>query len=70
MTDFTMALKHAITESKMTLPAIADASRVDKGQLSRFMASKRTLTLATADRILRGLSLEVRLAQTKGGSKR
>jgi transcriptional regulator with XRE-family HTH domain len=61
-----MAVKEAIRASGNSLPVVADLTGVDKGQLSRFMRDKRDVTLRTADRIVSGLGLELRLSRAKG----
>lgn len=69
METFTTALKEAIRSAGRGLPTIADESGVNKGQLSRFMRDQRDLTLGTADRVLAGLGLSVRLVRQRGKTK-
>jgi len=66
MESFTAALKEAIRSAGRSLPTIANESGVNKGQLSRFMRDQRDLTLNTADRVLAGLGLTVRLVKQRG----
>jgi len=66
MESFTAALKEAIRSAGRSLPTIANESGVNKGQSSRFMRDQRDLTLNTADRVLAGLGLTVRLVKQRG----
>lgn len=52
-------LKEAIQSSGRTHRDIAKAADVGPDQLSRFMAGKRDLTLATASRVCDALGLEL-----------
>jgi transcriptional regulator with XRE-family HTH domain len=72
MHNVTTALKTAIRRDGRTLADIALASGIDKGQLSRFMRDERTVTLHAADRLCKGLKLDVRLVphRTKKGGER
>jgi plasmid maintenance system antidote protein VapI len=44
---------------------VAELVGVDQGVLSRFLRGQRSLTLATADRIVKGLGLECRLVRRR-----
>ena len=54
------ALREAIRRDGRTAYRLAADSGVDKGALSRFLAGKRDMTLATADRLCRVLGLVLR----------
>jgi len=67
MDNFTTALKAAIQTSGLSQYAIAKLTGADKGQLSRFMHGQRGLTLDSADKVLAGLGLAVRLVRVRKG---
>jgi len=58
-------LKQAIRRSGYTMYRIAQETHIDKSQLSRFMAGKRTLSMQSVDRI--GEFLGLTLTATKKG---
>jgi transcriptional regulator with XRE-family HTH domain len=60
-------LRRAIRESGITHHAIAVKCRVDQAALSRFMAGKSSLNLATIDKLVEGLGIEVKLHQGAKG---
>jgi transcriptional regulator with XRE-family HTH domain len=70
MDTMTTALKKAIYQDSRTPAAIARASGIDKGILSRFLRDERDMTLSTADRVCGALGVDVRLVRRgkqKGG---
>jgi hypothetical protein len=60
-------LQSAILASDMTRDAIAQASGVDAGVISRFMTGERTLRLDTVDKLTTALGL--RLCHGKEGAE-
>ena len=58
-------LKQAIRDSSYTVYRIGQETGVDKSQLSRFLAGKRTLSMQSVDRIAEFLRLK--LTTTKKG---
>ncbi len=64
-TDWPTLLRNAISDSGMTLAAIAEKADVDHSQLSRFMRNERTITFPTAEKICIFLGFE--LKQTRKG---
>jgi len=54
-------IRRAILESGQTRYAIAFKCGVDQAVLSRFMAGKSSLSLATVDKLVDGLDIEVKL---------
>jgi hypothetical protein len=64
---FSTLLRRAILESGETRYAIACRCMVDQATLSRFLARKSSLNLATIDKLVAGLGIQVRLPRkTKG----
>ena len=61
--DIEDQLRRAIEESPITQYALAKISGIDKGILSRFIRGERTITLATAARLVEALDLELRPAR-------
>jgi transcriptional regulator with XRE-family HTH domain len=61
---FSSLLRRAILESGMTRYAIAVKCGVDQAALSRFLAGKASLTLATVNKLVDGLGIEVKLPKT------
>ena len=57
--DWQTILRDAITESGMSLCAIANQAKVDHSQLSRFMRDERSITFLTAEKIGTFLGLEL-----------
>jgi hypothetical protein len=53
-------LRQAIEQSGMTCYAIGKATGIDKGTLSRFMARKAGLSLASANSLIAVLGLELK----------
>jgi len=53
----TDALKRAITESGMSMKALAKAAGVQRMSISRFMDGQRSLRLVAADRLAEYLGL-------------
>lgn len=59
------ALREAIEKSELNKTQLAELSGVDKGQISRFVKGKRTLTLKSAEKIAEALKLELRSKKRK-----
>ena len=53
-------LRDAIKNSDLNIKQLGKLSGVDKGQISRFVNEKRTLTLESAERIAKALKLELK----------
>jgi transcriptional regulator with XRE-family HTH domain len=62
---FSSLLRRAILESGMTRYAIAVKCEVDQAALSRFVTGKSSLNLATVDKLVDGLGIEVKLPQRR-----
>jgi predicted transcriptional regulator len=58
-------IRQAIEESGLSQYALAKCAGVSQGVLSRFIAGKRNLTLATASKIVLALELELRPARPR-----
>jgi hypothetical protein len=71
METMTGSLHKALTQDGRSLNEIGRMTAVDPGVLSRFLRGERTITLLTADLIIRGLGLEARLVKprSKGGAR-
>jgi hypothetical protein len=54
-------IRRVILESGESLYSIACKCRIDRATLSRFMAGKGGMGLATIDKLVAGLGIEVRL---------
>ena len=65
--NMTEALLHAIEKDARSLNAIAKAAGADAGQLSRFTRGQRSVTLDTADALIRALGVECRLVRPRKG---
>ena len=63
----TTALIELLRRDGRTLSALAQATGVDIGILSRLLHEQRSPTLATADRIVRGLGYSVKLVRRRKG---
>jgi plasmid maintenance system antidote protein VapI len=59
-TDIETQLKQYIEHSGMTCYRLAEASGVNKAQLSYFMNGKRSLSLPSAAKLAKALGLELR----------
>jgi plasmid maintenance system antidote protein VapI len=59
-------LRRAIRESGLTFQALAEAARVERGSVSRFVRGERSLRLDMADRLAEYLGLELRPKRKKG----
>lgn len=55
-----MALREGIENSGFNLNQLSTLSGVDKGQISRFLNGKRTLTLESAEKIAKALGFELK----------
>jgi plasmid maintenance system antidote protein VapI len=53
-------LRRAIGQSGLTFQALAEASGVERGSISRFVRGERSLRLDKADRLAAYLGLELR----------
>ena len=53
-------LREAIEGSGLNITQLAELSKVDKGQISRFVNKERTLTLDSAEKIAKALKLELK----------
>ena len=53
-------LREAIKDSDLNITQLADLSKVDKGQISRFVNGERTLTLESAEKIAKALKWELK----------
>lgn len=60
-------LRQAIEGSGLNITELSRKSKVDKGQISRFVNEERTLTLESAEKIAEVLKLE--LKKRKRGEK-
>jgi transcriptional regulator with XRE-family HTH domain len=70
MKTFSEMICQAIRASGESLNAIADATGVHHGQLSRFTRGERNITLDTAERICRHVGLELRPVKQAGKKPR
>ena len=59
-------LRRANRESGMTRYAIAEQSGVDEGTLSKFVRGQKTITIETADKLMRLLGLEIKATKRQG----
>ena len=60
MADLETQLREAIEASKLNQPQLAELSKVNQGQISRFLSGDRNLTLKSAAKIANALNLELR----------
>lgn len=63
-------LRRAVQESGQSLYAIANATDMSQGILSRFMRSERTMTLDTAEKLTDYLGLELQPKKQRGKKPR
>jgi transcriptional regulator with XRE-family HTH domain len=64
---FSALIRRAILESGESRYAIACRCGVDQAVLSRFMAGKSSLSLATIDKLVTGLGIEAKIRRTTKG---
>jgi transcriptional regulator with XRE-family HTH domain len=65
MEKFSNALRQAIVDSGMTRYRLAQRSGLTEPALSRFVRSKRKLSLDSVDRLMETLELEIRPRRRK-----
>ena len=58
-------LRKARKDSGLKITQLGELSGVDKGQISRFVNEERTLTLESAEKIVKVLELELRSNKKK-----
>jgi hypothetical protein len=63
--QFSKLLRRAIEESGMSHYAIGINCRIDQAVISRFMAGKGGFNLATIDKLVEGLGIQVKLPRAK-----
>ncbi len=65
---FSSLLRQAILDSGQTRYALAFKCGVDQAVLCRFVAGKSGLNLATIDKLVEGLGIEVKIRRTSQGN--
>ncbi|MGO9916228.1 MAG: hypothetical protein ACLQIB_16210 [Isosphaeraceae bacterium] len=64
---FSSLLRQAVLDSGQTRYALAFKCGVDQAVLCRFVAGKSGLNLATVDKLVEGLGIEVKVRRTTQG---
>jgi transcriptional regulator with XRE-family HTH domain len=67
--DFSEQLKRAIRESALSRYALSQATGVDQGTLSKFLAGQRGLSLDSVDKLVDALGMTLTFQKKRGAGR-